>query len=218
MSRRALREIGKGLDLGSWLKEFADLPRPWSAGSCSTEALFGQAGPLEVELGSGKGLFLSAAGAARRETNFLGLEVSLKYARHAAARAAKLELGNVRVMHGDGLRVFSELLPDASLAAVHVYFPDPWWKARHHKRRVMNERFVKDVERTLVSGGRLHFWTDVKEYFDVSLEVVAAHTHLAGPFDVDERAPEHDLDYRTHFERRTRLGGLPVYRAEFRRV
>ena len=121
------------------------------------------------------------------------------------------------VVHGDGLRVFHEILPDASLAAVHVYFPDPWWKMRHKKRRVMNEVFLKDVERTLEPGGMLHFWTDVGEYFQTTLALIAEVTRLQGPFDVPEPPSEHDLDYRTHFERRTRKNAEPVYRAEFRK-
>ena len=174
--------------------------------------------PLEVEVGSGKGLFLSAAAAARPECDYLGVEIAAKYARHAAARLARHALDNAVAVHGDAERLFSELLPDACLAGVHVYFPDPWWKARHKKRRVMNEVFVRDVERTLAPGGTLHFWTDVEEYFTATLNLLAAATRLAGPHAVAEQPAEHDLDYRTHFERRMRLHGEPVYRAEFTKV
>ena len=69
----------------------------------------------------------------------------------------------------------------------------------------------------LEPGGVFHFWTDVQEYFDSTLELIAERTGLTGPFEVAERPPSHDLDYRTHFERRTRRQGLTVYRAEFRR-
>ncbi len=103
------------------------------------------------------------------------------------------------------------------MAAVHVYFPDPWWKARHKKRRVMNEAFLHDVERTLQPAGRLHFWTDVEEYFQATLSLIAACTRLVGPLSVAEQPAEHDLDYRTHFERRMRFHALPVYRSEFRK-
>jgi tRNA (guanine-N7-)-methyltransferase len=194
------------------LRTIDDLLRPWYAVS-----LFGRAAPLEVEIGSGKGMFLASAGAARPERNFLGIELAKSYAHVAAARAAKQKLSNVRVIAGDALRVFSQILPDASAASVHIYFPDPWWKKRHHKRRVMTPALVKDVERVLQPGGALHFWTDVEEYFRNSLDLLASETTLEGPLDVPERPPEHDLDYRTHFERRMRLGGKPVYRAEFRR-
>jgi tRNA (guanine-N7-)-methyltransferase len=210
MGRRALRKPDPSLDLSPWLTTFEQLPRPWDAAN-----LFGRAAPLEVELGSGKGLFLASAAAARPERNFLGLEVSAKYARHIAARLAKARQTNARIVHGDGLRVFHELLPEESVAAVHVYFPDPWWKARHKKRRVMNEDFLRDVQRTLIAGGTLHFWTDVEEYFHAGLQVIADATRLIGPRDEPELTPGHDLDYRTHFERRTRLAGQPVYRAAF---
>jgi len=210
MGRRALRKIDPSLDLSGHLVTFDHLPRPWDP-----VALFGRRAPLEVEVGSGKGLFLRAAAAARPEVDFLGTEIAAKYARFAAAGLLKRGLPNARVMLGDALRLFAELLPDASLAAVHVYFPDPWWKKRHKKRRVMRESFVRDVERTLAPGGRLHFWTDVDEYFHTGLELLAAETGLEGPLEVPEVPAEHDLDYRTHFERRTRQHGERVYRAEF---
>jgi tRNA (guanine-N7-)-methyltransferase len=118
---------------------------------------------------------------------------------------------------GDALALFREWFPAASLAAVHVYFPDPWWKKRHKKRRVLNEQFLRDVERTLAPGGSLHFWTDVEEYFQSTLELVARAVKLDGPIAVTERPAAHDLDYRTHFERRTRKNAQPVYRAEYRK-
>jgi tRNA (guanine-N7-)-methyltransferase len=118
-------------------------------------------------------------------------------------------------VHGDGLKLFRDILPTASLAAVHVYFPDPWWKKRHRKRRVLNKPFLADVVRTLAATGKLHFWTDVEEYFDSTLKLIADVAALQGPIEVPERPAEHTLDYRTHFERRTRLHGDRVYRAEF---
>ena len=210
MGRRSLPKVDPLIDLSGFLSTVDALPNPWSA-----EAHFGDDRPVEIEIGSGKGLFLRTEGAARSDVGFLGVEIAGKYARYAAARAAKAGLSNVRVAHGDARRVTSELLPAASMNAVHVYFPDPWWKKRHHKRRIMNKTFVKDIERVLAPGSRLHFWTDVEEYFTVAVETLKTHTSLAGPYDVSERPPEHDLDYRTHFERRMRKHGLCVYRSEW---
>jgi tRNA (guanine-N7-)-methyltransferase len=210
MGRRALPKIDPSLDLSRHLRTFEQLPAPWDAG-----ALFARSAPLEVEVGSGKGLFIQTAAEANPAHNFLGIEVAHKYARFAASRLAKRGLDNAMMVDGDALRVFRELLPAASLAGVHVYFPDPWWKARHHKRRVMTDAFVADIARTLESGGRLHFWTDVEEYFLGTLELLAKCPLLAGPLAVAERPAEHDLDFRTHFERRMRLHGEAVYRAEF---
>ncbi len=212
MGRRSLRKIDPSLDLTGHLKTFEQLPRP-----CTAESLFGRAGPLEVEVGSGKGLFLRNAAAAKPEVDFLGIEVAKKYAEFAAAGLAKAGLTNALVVHGDGLRVFQELIPDDSLAAVHVYFPDPWWKKRHRRRRVMRESFLRDVERTLQPGGSLHFWTDVEEYFQTSLALLASHTTLLGLLPVPETPAEHDMAYRTHFERRVRLASEIVYRSEFRK-
>ena len=210
MPRRALRKLDSSLDLSKHYREAAALPMPFDAG-----ALFCRVQPLEVEVGSGKGLFLAAAARAHAEHNFLGIEVADKYARYAAARLARQGIENAVVVGGDALAIFRNWFPDQCLAAVHVYFPDPWWKKRHKKRRVLNEQFLSDVERTLVSGGSLHFWTDVEEYYQSTLELIAATVKLTGPLPVAERPAEHDLDYRTHFERRTRKSGEPVYRAEF---
>lgn len=210
MARRALRKIDPDLDLSRHLKTWDDLPDPWAPG-----ALFQNDAPLEIEVGSGKGLFLATAAVKQPARNFLGIEVATKYARFAAARLAAKNLPNAVMLHGDALRFFRERLPDHSLAAVHVYFPDPWWKKRHHKRRVLNEPFVRDVERTLETGGRLHFWTDVEEYFHASLALIAEQTTLQGPIPVAEKPAEHELDYRTHFERRKRLEGRSIHRAEF---
>jgi len=212
MGRRALRKIDPALDLSRYFKVWDDLPRPWDAAK-----LFERVAPLEVEVGSGKGLFLHSAAAGMTQHNFLGVEIAQKYALFAAARLARGGLTNAVVLNANAERLFAELLPDNSLAAVHVYFPDPWWKKRHHKRRVMNERFLQHVERTLSKNGTFHFWTDVRDYFDATLALIAAQTALVGPLEVAERPAVHDLDYRTHFERRTRLGGEPVYRAEFRK-
>jgi tRNA (guanine-N7-)-methyltransferase len=212
MGRRALRKIDPTLDLSRYLLTWDQLPRPWDS-----DRLFDQSGKLEVEVGSGKGLFLAAAADATPEHNFLGVEIARKYAHFSAARLAKRGLANAAILHGDAQRLFGELLPDESLAAVHVYFPDPWWKKRHHKRRVMNERFLGDVARTLAAGSSLHFWTDVREYFDATFDLLAQQTALEGPLPVAERPAEHDLDFRTHFERRIRLCGEQVYRAEYRK-
>jgi tRNA (guanine-N7-)-methyltransferase len=208
--RRALRKVDPALDLAAHWRDASDL-----APNFDQAALFPAIQPLEVEVGSGKGLFLAGAARSQPERNFLGIEVARKYARYAAARLARHGTRNAVMIGGDALLLFARWFPSESLAAVHVYFPDPWWKKRHKKRRVLNEQFLCDVQRTLVLGGRLHFWTDVEEYFQTTLELIAATNKLEGPLPVDELPAEHDLDYRTHFERRTRQSEQPVYRAEF---
>ena len=213
MSRPALRNIDPNLDLSRHLLTLEQVPVPWDEA-----AVFGRGAPLEVEVGSGKGMFLVTASGERPEHNFLGCEIAHKYAHFAAARLARAGRDNAAVMDGDALQLFRERLPDTCAIAVHVYFPDPWWKQRHRKRRVMKPELLQDIERVLEPGGTLHFWTDVKEYFDATLAMIAKTTGLHGPLEVEERPASHDLDFRTHFERRMRLHAEPVYRAEFRRL
>jgi tRNA (guanine-N7-)-methyltransferase len=211
MGRPLARNIDPDLDISAHFGRAEDLPDSLDAAD-----LFELTAPVVIEVGSGKGMFLVAAAQADPGRNYLGIEIAGKYARYTASRLAKRELANARVISGDALEVFGKLPADL-IAEVHVYFPDPWWKKRHRKRRVLNERFLVDVQRVLVPAGSLHFWTDVKEYFDVTLELIAEVTSLAGPIDIAERPSEHDLDYHPNFERRTRKSGRAVYRAEFRK-
>ncbi|NDC55006.1 MAG: tRNA (guanosine(46)-N7)-methyltransferase TrmB [Planctomycetia bacterium] len=212
MPRRPPKKPDPALDLSTHLLALADLPVPLDPAT-----LFPTTAPIELEVGSGKGLFLDTASAARPDCNFLGAELAVGYARLCAARLARRAATNARIIQGDATWLVRGLLPDACLAAIHVYFPDPWWKARHRKRRVLSETFLRHAGRVVPAGGELHVWTDVEEYFLESLDFTRATGLFSEPEPVDERAAEHDLDYRTHFERRTRLAGAPVWRALFTR-
>ncbi len=178
-------------------------------------SLFGNSNPVELEIGSGKGLFLINAGRSRPDVNFLGIELARKYALFAAGRLARAELKNAKVWCGDGRLVIERLVPAQSLAGVHVYFPDPWWKTRHKKRRVFTAELVREIERTLIPGGQLSVASDVAEYFGVIRGLIAA----SGRFREQElpapSEPAHALDYLTHFERKYRLEGRPIYQARY---
>jgi tRNA (guanine-N7-)-methyltransferase len=180
--------------------------------------IFGNDRPVELEVGSGKGLFLANAATAHPDRNYLGIELAKKYARRAAERVAKLDLRNVRVLPDDARRFLHLFVPPASLAGVHIYFPDPWWKKRHRKRRVFCEEFVADVARSLLPGGGFHVVTDVEEYFGVMMELMRAHPEFLARPAPELTDPRHTLDYLTNFERKYRIEGRPIYRSEYERA
>jgi tRNA (guanine-N7-)-methyltransferase len=210
MGRRALPKINPNVDVSGHLGFVEDLEAPFDP-----QSLFSRPADLEIEVGSGKGLFVLSESEKSPHRNFLGNEVSRKYCRYAAYRLAQNDRTNAQMLSGDGLRMFREFLPDQCAVAVHVYFPDPWWKSRHRQRRVMRPEFIKDIERVLKPEGIFHFWTDVEEYFHETHRLMAAHSTLDGPHDVPEKAPEHDMDSRTHFERRMRRHSKPIYRSQY---
>ena len=210
MARRSIKSIDPNADISAAYKRFDELPQPWNA-----ETLFGRNAPLELEIGSGKGMFIDNASAQYPQHNFLGIEISVKYARFTAARLIRQSRTNAVMVCGDAALILQNFIPDDSLAAVHVYFPDPWWKRAHRKRRILRSEVLKLIESRLMPGGALHFWTDVEEYFTSTLALLAKTTTLQGPFEVP--AQEMEGDYRTHFERRTRLHEEKVYRTMLRK-
>ena len=124
-------------------------------------SLFQEPGrPLEIEIGSGKGTFLLAYGASKPETNLLGIEWAGEFFAYTADRVRRRQLPNVRVLHGDATEFVRWRLPTSSVRVIHLYFSDPWPKARHHKKRVIQHRFLTDAWRVLEPEGELRVVTD----------------------------------------------------------
>jgi tRNA (guanine-N7-)-methyltransferase len=199
-------------ELAPYLLEGAAASAPLDLG-----AAFGNDQPLVVEVGAGKGLFLVTAGQANPDVNFLGIEIERKYCLFAATRLAKRRLGNVRVACADARAFFRDRLPAGCARAVHVYFPDPWWKTRHRKRRLFTAEFAGQCQRVLRPGGHLHLATDVEEYFGIITGLVRQCPAFEGLPPPEAREPAHDMDYLTNFERKYRKEGRPVYRASYHR-
>jgi tRNA (guanine-N7-)-methyltransferase len=181
-------------------------------------AMFGNANPVEIEVGFGKGLFLVTSATARPDTNFFGIEIIKKMQVFAANRIAQKALANVRTCCGDAKFVFRDFVVPGSVQAMHVYFPDPWWKARHKRRTLMTREFAELMLTVLIPGGQFHFATDVADYFEMVTELmleVPAFSRLETP---EETAPSHDMDYLTNFERKFRKEGRPIYRSRYAKL
>jgi tRNA (guanine-N7-)-methyltransferase len=193
----------------------SQLPAP---ASLNWRELFGNEHPVEVEVGMGKGLFLLNTATARPETNFFGIEIVRKYQLYATTRFAIRKLPNVKTVCADARWVFRQFVPAGSVAAVHVYFPDPWWKARHKKRRVFTPEFAADAERILVIGGRFYIASDVEEYFGVMAGIVRVMPAFREVRAETSTGSVEDAGYQTNFERKARQKGTPVWRAEFAKI
>ena len=133
------------------------------------------------------------------------------------ARLARSGVDNAMMISGNAEPLFAERIEPGSLEAVHVYFPDPWWKKRHRKRRVAERDQHPQFRRSrCVPAAGLHFWTDVLDYFEQTVEMIAEIApELGVPIPEEEIEATHDLDYRTHFERRSRQHQIPVYRVRY---
>ena len=171
------------------------------------DGVFGRRALRSVEIGFGDGETLVSLAAARPDRDFIGLEVHEPGVGHCLLRAAELELTNVRVLRHDAVEVLERSLAPASLDEVLVFFPDPWPKKRHHKRRIVQPAFATLVASRLVAGGRLRLATDWVAYAEWMREVLDGHAdyaNAAGAAGYVERPAERPI---TKFERRgTRLG------------
>jgi tRNA (guanine-N7-)-methyltransferase len=179
--------------------------------------VFGNTRAVEIEVGCGKGLFLVNAAAAWPEHNFFAIEVSGKYARFAADRVARRGLGNVRVAQADARRLLREWVPANSVTVIHAYFPDPWWKRRHKKRRVFTPEFTGELARILVPHGAVHIATDVSEYYEVIRSLFDGHPDFTPHVTAPPHDPAHDLDYLSNFERKYRKSGRAIFRLSYER-
>jgi tRNA (guanine-N7-)-methyltransferase len=186
-------------------RELSSQPRP-----LAWPLLFGNDRPVEIEVGFGKGMFLIDSGSARPDTNFLGIEIERKYVMLTAGRLAKRRIANVRLACTDARWLLKECVSAESVQAVHVFFPDPWWKQRHQKRKLFTAEFAGQCARVLVAGGELNFVSDVAEYFEETCAMlIDQHALRRLP-----AAPD-PPGFATSFERKYRNEGRTIYRASW---
>jgi tRNA (guanine-N7-)-methyltransferase len=145
--------------------------------------VFGRAGPTVVEIGFGMGETTAAIAASRPDVNFLGIEVFLAGVGALLKRIEERQLANVRIVHHDAVEVLGDMIPPDSLAGAHIYFPDPWQKKRHHKRRLVAQPFIGRLASRIAPGGYLHCATDWEDYAVQMMDVLSREPLLANAHD-----------------------------------
>jgi tRNA (guanine-N7-)-methyltransferase len=171
--------------------------------------LFGNANRVILEIGSGKGRFLIASASEQPDANFIGIEKSLHYHRVISERVAKRALRNVRLINFDAFAVLREMIPDAALSEIHIYFPDPWPRKREQKRRIIRPEALAEMRRTLVAGGAGIYVTDHREYFEAAAPLIAEFFRAEG------RVPGPDDPPRTNYEAKYRAEGREIFEVRF---
>jgi tRNA (guanine-N7-)-methyltransferase len=174
--------------------------------------LFGRSGPLHIEIGSGKGTFLLNQAGTLPDDNFLGIEWARKYYRYTVDRIGRWGLTNVRIIRTDAAVFIRDFVPDSCVDCFHIYFPDPWPKKRHHKRRFVCTDNLEHLVRCLKAGGQLRIATDHADYFEQIKTVLAARDDILEKIDFAPAAGADTGEWvGTNFERKYLKDNRPVY-------
>lgn len=166
--------------------------------------------PLELEIGSGKGSFILGHAAANPGTNMLGIEWAREFYLYAADRIRRRGLANVRMLHTDATEFLRWRCPEGTFSVIHLYYSDPWPKTKHHKNRVIQDRFLADAHRVLAPGGELRVVTDHVELWawceDHFARAVAGGRWLRRDFAAPDWTDDDEV-VGTNYERKTRAAG-----------
>ena len=177
------------------------------------QSVFAESRPTEVDIGCGKGGFLLWAAQTRLDRNFLGVERLLLRLRKVDKKIRRLGLANARLIRIEASYLIAKLIPESSVSAYHIYFPDPWPKRRHHRRRLFSPAFVGDLRRTLQPDGTVNVATDQENYFrEITTLMQESGAFVAeSPLSLPDEA-------RTEFERGFIVEGKPVFRGRWKRA
>ena len=191
----------------------------YARGALDLASAFGRTAPTVFEIGFGMGETTAEIAESHPEVNFLGVEVFASGIGALAKQVDTRGLINVRIVQHDAVEVVRDMLAPASLAGVHVYFPDPWPKARHHKRRLIAQPFVALLASRIASGGYLHCATDWQHYAEQMLDVLRSEPQLVNLHADYAPAPINPLTERptTKFHARGERFGHGVWDLVFRR-
>ena len=178
---------------------------PYQAAPLDLAATFGREAPKVLEIGFGMGQATAEIARNHPETDYLGVEVHTPGVGALLKLIGEQDLANLRLIQHDAVEVLRHMIPEAGLDGIHIFFPDPWHKKRHHKRRLIQPAFAELLASRLRTGGYLHLATDWRDYAEQMLAVLAANPHLRNSS--DGYAPRPEYRPLTKFEQRgLRLG------------
>ncbi|MBN1361839.1 MAG: tRNA (guanosine(46)-N7)-methyltransferase TrmB [Sedimentisphaerales bacterium] len=188
------------------------------SGPLDLTEIFGRPGPVQIEIGSGKGTFLLHAARAQPEVNFLGIEWARRFYLHAVDRIGRWGLTNVRIIRAEATTFLAESVPPESVACLHVYFPDPWPKKRHHKRRLLQPKNMPTLIRCLEPVGEIRLATDHLDYFEQMQATVGALRDELEPTEFVRPAGAGEGELAgTNYERKYLEEGRTIYTLAVRR-
>lgn len=181
-------------------------------------AVFGRDAPLIVEIGFGNGSSLAAMAEANPELNYIGIEVHRPGIGHLMLLLEEKGISNVRIYHHDAIEILEQKIPDNSLAGVHLFFPDPWQKRRHHKRRIVRPSFVDLLNNKLISDGYFHAATDWEHYAKDMLKTLSSNNKLINTSASNQYCERPEYRPLTKFENRGVRLGHGVWDLIFKKV
>lgn len=193
---------------------------PYRESRLDVSATFGRAAPLILEIGFGMGDATAKIAHVRPQDNFLCCEVHEPGVGALLKRCGEEAIGNIRIVQHDAVEVMDHMLGEDSLDGVHIFFPDPWHKSRHHKRRLIQSPFVQRLAKHIKPGGYLHLATDWQPYAEQMLDVLSREPLLANTAGPEQGGYATKPDYRplTKFENRGLKLGHGVWDLVFQRV
>ncbi len=182
------------------------------------DAIFGRSAPRILEIGFGNGESLAEIAGNHPENDYIGIEVHRPGVGHLLMKIEERGLANVRVMCADAVEVLEKQIPDVSLDALYLFFPDPWHKKRHHKRRQVRHEWAQLVRRKLKTGGLLHMATDWENYAEHMLEILSAAKGFKNTSKNGDFVPKPSYRPETKFERRGLKLGHGVWDLVFEKL
>jgi tRNA (guanine-N7-)-methyltransferase len=178
-------------------------------GRFSLEQILEGRGPIELDIGFGRGLSLLERTEAAPQSRIIGIEIKTKLAYQVDQRVRKQGLRNVAVLQGDAREILKRAGPDGSVRRAAIHFPDPWWKKRHQKRRVLGDALLNELGRLMHPGGELFIQTDVEHRAEQYVEQLRRHPHFTSDSGYVDENP---FRARSNREKRAVEDGLPLWR------